>query len=90
MTGRIPVVHWEEQPVQHRSEKDAFSTFFEPVSPLTIDDLIGGGRDFFPQIREHNLRGEESTRLPAHGRGSPSSTSTDPSVSRSRMSTREL
>jgi len=49
-TGRIPVIHWgTESLFSDKSERDAFTSYFEPVSPLSLDDLIRiRDASFFP------------------------------------------
>src|SRR5689334_19481117 len=40
ITGRIPVIHWgPESRFSDQSGRDAFTQFFEPVSPVSLQDL---------------------------------------------------
>ncbi|MBJ6801185.1 O-linked N-acetylglucosamine transferase family protein [Geomonas propionica] len=62
ITGRTPVVHWganslfSDDPLEN-----AFNHFFEPVSPVTIGDVIARRRSFYPpkwqrdNVRHENL-----------------------------------
>ncbi|MBJ6751683.1 O-linked N-acetylglucosamine transferase family protein [Geomonas anaerohicana] len=62
ITGRTPVVHWgpnslfSDDPLEN-----AFHNFFEPVSQVTITDLISRRRSFYPpkwqrdNVRHENL-----------------------------------
>ncbi|QXE90352.1 tetratricopeptide repeat protein [Geomonas subterranea] len=62
MTGRSPVVHWgtnslfSDDPLEN-----AFNNFFEPVSQVTINDVISRRRSFYPpkwqrdNVRHENL-----------------------------------
>ncbi len=49
MTNRIPVVHWGKNSYfTDDPESDAFSTFFAPIAPLTLEQLAEEERVFFP------------------------------------------
>lgn len=49
MTGRTPIVHWgENSRFTDNAGQDAFSTFFEPVSEVRIDDIRQIKTDYFP------------------------------------------
>ncbi|QWV93635.1 tetratricopeptide repeat protein [Geomonas oryzisoli] len=62
ITGRTPVVHWganslfSDDPLEN-----AFNRFFEPVSTVTMNDLISRRRSFYPpkwqrdNVRHENL-----------------------------------
>jgi hypothetical protein len=60
ITGRTPVTHWGTNSLFIVEQtRDAFRQYFDPVSPLTIDDLTGKGYDFWPpKWRDTNLRAE--------------------------------
>lgn len=48
-TGRVPIVHWgRESRFSSDASRDAWGTFFEPVSGLTLADVRGKGFDFYP------------------------------------------
>jgi len=49
-TNRVPVIHWgPESLFSDKSEQDAFTRYFEPVSPLSLDDLARiPNASFFP------------------------------------------
>ncbi len=65
MTGRIPVVHWGEGSLfRDPPDDNAWSRFFEPVSKVTIDDLIGKGLSYFPpKWNDGNLRDAEVNKM---------------------------
>ncbi|WP_372521452.1 hypothetical protein [Sulfuricaulis sp.] len=49
MTGRTPVVHWGSNSLYRNEDCDnAFESFFEPVSNVTIRDIAGQGRTCYP------------------------------------------
>jgi hypothetical protein len=49
ITNRVPVVHWGSNSLfRDDSGGEAFRLYFEPVSPLTVDDLAKDGYDYFP------------------------------------------
>lgn len=60
ISGRTPVTHWGGNSLFSADPgKDAFREYFEPLSPFSIDDLVGKGHDFWPpKWRESNLRAE--------------------------------
>lgn len=60
ITGRTPVTHWGANSLFGVDpQRDAFRGYFEPLSPVTLDDLVGKGFDFWPaKWRETNLRAE--------------------------------
>lgn len=63
LTGRIPVTHWGKNSLfTNGSEHDAFATYFEPVSPYTVDSLeVMTGADFFPaKWSRANLRQDDN------------------------------
>jgi protein O-GlcNAc transferase len=70
LTGRIPIVHWGDNSLYRDPEDDnGFENYFEPVSPYTIEDLVGQSYTFYPSkwsadnLKSNNLnkwRGEES------------------------------
>jgi hypothetical protein len=49
-TGRIPVTHWGSNSLfSDKSEQDAFSFYFEPLSPVSFEALAAiGSASFFP------------------------------------------
>ncbi len=65
MTGRTPVIHWGRNSLfSVDREQDAWREYFEPVSPLSIDDLTGKGYDIWPpKWNEGNLRVENLNKL---------------------------
>jgi protein O-GlcNAc transferase len=74
ITGRIPVTHWGTNSLFSAGTDDAFRRYFEPVSPLGIDDLSeSSSASCFPRKwRPDNLRAEnickwdgDGSRLPA-------------------------
>jgi hypothetical protein len=69
ITGRTPVVHWGRNSLFGSSpDADAFRQFFEPVSALGIDDLIGKGHDYYPpKWNDANLRKENLNKLAGPG-----------------------
>jgi protein O-GlcNAc transferase len=60
ITGRTPVTHWGINTLFGVDPRqDAFKLYFEPLSWVGIDDLVGKGYDFWPpKWRETNLRAE--------------------------------
>lgn len=60
ITGRIPIVHWGGNSLFRDADSDeAFSQFFEPVSPARLSDLETPGLSFYPaKWSSHNLRRE--------------------------------
>ncbi len=65
MTGRTPVIHWGRNSMfAVDPERDAWREYFEPVSALGIDDLVGKGYDFWPpKWNEASLRLENWQKL---------------------------
>ena len=61
ITGRLPIVHWGANSLfSDDPGVNAFETFFEPVSSLTIDDLTRNDLDYFPpKWSAQNLRHED-------------------------------
>ncbi|MBU5611479.1 nodulation protein NodZ [Geomonas azotofigens] len=62
ITGRTPVVHWGANSLFSDDPfENAFTSFFEPVSPVTINDVISRRRSFYPpkwqrdNVRHENL-----------------------------------
>ncbi len=57
MTNRIPIVHWGENSLfRGRDVDEAFSQFFEPVSPYEAETLTGNNYTFYPpKWSEKNL-----------------------------------
>lgn len=64
MTGRTPVVHWGANSLfSDDPAANAFETFFDPVSALTIDDLASNEMDYFPpKWSASNLRSEDNAK----------------------------
>ena len=61
ITNRIPVVHWGRNCLyRNKSGEDAFKTYFEPPSNITLDDIQKmGDVDFFPRKwSKNNLAAE--------------------------------
>ena len=49
MTGRTPVVQWGGNSLfSDDPRENAFESFFLPVTPLTVWDLVSRGRSFYP------------------------------------------
>jgi protein O-GlcNAc transferase len=49
LTGRVPIVHWGKGSLfRDESDANAWPRFFEPVSPYTLEDLVGKKHSFFP------------------------------------------
>jgi hypothetical protein len=49
ITGRIPVIHWGSNSLFRNPDADeAFTTLFEPVSDVSLADVAGKGRSYFP------------------------------------------
>jgi hypothetical protein len=49
ISGRVPVVHWGDNSLFRDTGCDnAFESFFEPVSPYTLDDVRRQSASFFP------------------------------------------
>lgn len=49
ITGRIPVVHWGDNSLFKDGEcKNAFDQFFEPISEISIDDLLKTANSYYP------------------------------------------
>jgi hypothetical protein len=49
ITGRTPIVHWGRNILFREPDAvEAFSQFFEPVSPSRLSDLQAPGLDFYP------------------------------------------
>ncbi|MCP4328354.1 MAG: hypothetical protein GY791_07960 [Alphaproteobacteria bacterium] len=61
ITGRTPVVHWgRNSRYSDHPEADAFRSFFDPVSALSLDDLLGRGYSYFPpKWHDGNLADEQ-------------------------------
>lgn len=57
ITGRKPIVHWGSSSLfTDDPTRDAFSTFFDPVSVHGVEDIQRRGYDFFPsKWNESNL-----------------------------------
>jgi hypothetical protein len=57
MTGRTPVTHWGRNSLFRLGDgTDAFRSYFEPLSPCSVNDLTGKGLDFWPpKWRDANL-----------------------------------
>jgi protein O-GlcNAc transferase len=68
-SGRTPVIHWGANSLFGGSEeRSAFTDFFEPVSALSVHDLLGRGYDFYPdKWRDDNLRQERINRYNGPG-----------------------
>ena len=58
ITGRTPVIHWGQGSLfRDDPDDDAWPAFFEPVSKVTINDLLGKKYSFFPpKWNESNLK----------------------------------
>ncbi|WP_224983688.1 nodulation protein NodZ [Geomonas agri] len=65
ITGRTPVVHWGANSLFSDDPLDnAFNHFFEPVSPLTIGDVISRRHSFYPpKWQRDNLRHENLAKF---------------------------
>lgn len=49
ITGRKPIVHWGASSLYSDDpNQDAFSTFFEPVSVHSLNEIAGHGFEFYP------------------------------------------
>lgn len=61
ITGRTPIVHWGGNSLFRDPDSDeAFSQFFEPVSPARLSDLEMPGLSFYPaKWSSHHLRQED-------------------------------
>jgi protein O-GlcNAc transferase len=70
ITGRIPIVHWGRNSLfLNQDSEEAFSQFFEPVSPARLSDLQVNGLSFYPnKWSSHNLLQEDLEKW--HGLGS--------------------
>lgn len=70
ITQRTPIVHWGEgSRYTDDSSRDAFTTFFKPVSPRSIDDVIDRSFDYFPRKWcDDNLHATDNNKW--HGDGS--------------------
>lgn len=70
ITGRKPVIHWgSNSKFGDGTSADAFTRFFEPVSDLTVEDLVALDRaDFFPRKwRGENLLDEDNAKWSGEG-----------------------
>jgi protein O-GlcNAc transferase len=65
MSSRIPVIHWGQNSLfRDANEENAWTQFFEPVSPFSIGDLTRVGYSFYPdKWSAGNLRREEMNKL---------------------------
>ena len=55
LTGRVPIVHWGMESMYSTSmNTDAFTLFFEPVSPYTVNDAINPNFSYYPPIWNFN------------------------------------
>jgi tetratricopeptide (TPR) repeat protein len=71
VTGRIPVVHWgPESLFSDKSQRDAFTQFFEPVSALSLQDLAGLPNASFLPARWNEANLGESGPSKWEGKGS--------------------
>lgn len=74
ITGRTPVTHWGMDCLYSVDPRhDAFREYFEPVSPLRLDDVIADtcDGDFFPgRWNRDNLRTEKPHKAAARPRHS--------------------
>jgi len=73
ISGRTPVVHWGDNSLfQGENAGNAFSHFFEPLTPYSIDDLTSQNYSFFPNkwtsknIMENDVNkwNNEGSRVP--------------------------
>lgn len=61
ITGRIPIVHWGRNSLfRNKDTEEAFSQFFEPVSPTGLSDLQDPRLSFYPaKWKSDNLQLED-------------------------------
>lgn len=69
LTGREPVVHWGRNSLFRDADTDnAFTRFFQPVSPVTLTALEDEGLTFFPtKWNAGNLRAEDLDKWSGEG-----------------------
>ncbi|HEY9613465.1 FkbM family methyltransferase [Allocoleopsis sp.] len=69
LTGRIPIVHWgDNSRYQNSKGENAFEHYFQPISPYTIDDLLGRSYKLYPsKWSEDNLKTNELNKLDGSG-----------------------
>src|SRR5690606_33540719 len=70
LTNRIPVVYWGMESLYSESiSTNAYEFFFEPVSAVTIHDIVRPGYTFFPPSwNPENIYTEDTDRLKMENR----------------------
>jgi hypothetical protein len=65
ITGRVPIVHWGAgSRFRDDADDNAWPRFFEPVSKLTLADLLGKNYSWFPpKWNEGNIRDAEVNKM---------------------------
>jgi hypothetical protein len=68
VTGRIPVIHWgPESLFSDKSDRDAFTHYFQPVSNLTLADMAQAASYFPPRWHAGNLKQSDLAKWEGKG-----------------------
>lgn len=70
LTNRIPVVYWGMESLYSESiSTNAYELFFEPVSGLTVHDIVRPEYTFYPPVwNSKNILAEDTDRFKMEGR----------------------
>ena len=70
LTNRTPVVYWGMESLYSESiSTNAFELFFEPISNLTVHDIVHPGLTFYPPVwNSKNILAEDTDRFKIEGR----------------------